>query len=57
MKKLLRRIKPPCPKCPFTLVQVQFVKDHCPECKANGYRMYEQLIKGKRPFDEPTGKG
>jgi hypothetical protein len=47
MKKLIYGIKPPCPKCPYTLGRVQFVKDPCPECKANNYRTYEELVKGK----------
>jgi hypothetical protein len=53
--KLLHRIKPPCPKCPFTLGKVQFVKDPCPECRKNNYRTYEELVKGtgRQRFDEP----
>jgi hypothetical protein len=47
MKKIVYGIKPPCPKCPYTLGHVQFVTNPCPECKANNYRMYEELVKGK----------
>jgi hypothetical protein len=47
MKKLLHRIKPPCPKCPYTLGQVVFVRNPCPECKADNYSTYDELIKRK----------
>jgi predicted Zn-ribbon and HTH transcriptional regulator len=52
------RIKPPCPKCPYTLGQVQFVRNPCPECKANNYEMYKTLIKGKgkQQFDKPSNE-
>lgn len=42
--KLIDRIKPPCPKCPYTLGKVQFVENPCPSCKLNDYAMYYSLI-------------
>ena len=45
MKKILHKIKPPCPKCPYTLGQVHTLRNPCPECKANGYQTYERLQK------------
>ena len=48
IKKLLKKLKdsiaPPCPKCPYTLGYVKFVKNPCPECKLNGYQTYKILI-------------
>ena len=45
MKKILHKIKPPCPKCPYTLGQIHTLRNPCPECKANGYQMYERFQK------------
>jgi len=42
--KLINKIKPPCPKCPYTLEQVQFVQSPCLMCKANNYQTYKMLI-------------
>lgn len=39
--KLIYRIKPPCPKCPYKLEQVMFFIDPCPQFKDGGYRIYE----------------
>lgn len=60
IKKLVYQIKPPCPKCPYTLGLVHTVKNPCPECKANGYQTFERFkrIASKEPMsllDE--GKG
>ena len=46
-EKVIYKIKPPCPKCPYTLGQVHTLKNPCPECKLNGYRMYEIFIKNR----------
>ena len=43
IKKLIYQIKPPCPKCPYTLGLVRTVKDPCSECKANGYQSFERF--------------
>lgn len=43
IKKLKYSIKPPCPQCPYTLGTVHTFQNPCPECKANGYQMFEQF--------------
>lgn len=43
IKKLIHQIKPPCPKCPYTLGMIHAVKNPCPECKENGYQTYERF--------------
>lgn len=43
MKDLLHQIKPPCDKCPYKLGLVQTVINPCPQCKANGYQMFERF--------------
>lgn len=45
MKKLIYQIKPPCPRCPYTLGLVHTFSNPCPQCKANGYRTYEEFRK------------
>jgi predicted Zn-ribbon and HTH transcriptional regulator len=47
IEKLAHKLNPPCPKCPYTLGQVQFVKSPCPECKLNDYETYHILAEGK----------
>ena len=47
IKKLIYKIKSPCPKCPYTLGTVHTLKSPCFECKANGYRTYE-IFRGER---------
>ena len=45
LKKLFRRIKPPCPKCPYKLGIVETLVNPCPECKMNDYNSYEWFQK------------
>lgn len=45
IKDLFYAVKPPCPKCPYTLGQVHTLVNPCPECRVNGYRTYEQFQK------------
>lgn len=45
IKKLIYRIKQPCPECPYTLGLVHTLANPCPSCKENGYRMFEQFQK------------
>lgn len=45
MRKLIYQIKAPCLKCPYTLGQVHTLKNPCPECRKNGYQMYELFLK------------
>ena len=41
LNQLLRRIAPPCNKCSYKLGLVQTVVNPCPQCKENGYQVYE----------------
>jgi len=56
IRKLKHFVAPPCPKCPYTLGYVKFVKDPCWECKMNNYNMYyilmEQMISGTAKLPE-----
>jgi len=52
--KLIYRIKPPCPKCPYKLGLVKFFINPCTECKEGGYRIYEQF---KELLNRSTGRG
>ena len=42
--KLTDLFKSKCEKCPFALGRVQFAKNPCPQCKANNYAIYHQLM-------------
>ena len=44
-KIMINRIKPPCPKCPYTLGLVETPVNPCPKCKLNGYQSYEWFLK------------
>lgn len=43
LKQLYRQIKPPCATCPYKLGLVHTVVIPCPQCKENGYHMYERF--------------
>lgn len=43
MKSLIRKIKPPCSKCPYKLGLVQTVVNPCPQCKLNNYEAYSRF--------------
>lgn len=43
IKKLIDRLKPPCPKCPYKLGLVKTVVNPCPRCKDNGYQSFERF--------------
>jgi len=45
--KLFEPFKLPCSRCPYTLGQVEFVDNPCPNCKLNNYQMYHMLTKDK----------
>ena len=47
LNDLLHQIKPPCDKCPYKLGLVQTLINPCPQCKANGYQMFERFQKQK----------
>ena len=56
LKKIFGAIKPPCPKCPYTLGKAAFVRDPCPECRRDAYAMYYRLTDG-RDKQEMMSKG
>jgi len=43
MKQFVHQIKSPCVKCPYKLGLVQTLTNPCPQCKENGYQMYERF--------------
>ncbi len=54
--ELIRRVNPPCDKCPYKLGIVSTLINPCPQCKRNGYRSFEWLCKGqKRGHEDGTG--
>lgn len=42
--KLIKRIKPPCGKCPYKLGIVKTPTNPCPKCKLNDYDSYERFL-------------
>ncbi len=48
IKKLVYRIKPPCPRCPYTLGQVHTLVNPCLACKATGYQTFERFQQLRR---------
>ena len=46
MKQLLYQMKLPCAKCPYKLGQIHTVANPCPQCRENGYQMYERFQNG-----------
>ena len=59
IKKLIYSIKPPCPKCPYTLGHVYFVHNPCFACALDNYQIYHILAKGmlKCPQGNDPRKG
>jgi len=55
LKKLVRMVKPPCSKCPFTLGKIKFAANPCLECKRNDYATYNRLV-GERHIGTKTIK-
>ena len=43
IRKMISRLKPPCPKCSYTLGLVHTLVNPCSKCKENGYQMFEQF--------------
>lgn len=43
-----KQIKAPCAKCPYKLGLVKTLVNPCPQCKANGYRMFERFVNGEK---------
>ena len=48
--KLINVINPPCARCPYTLKEVYFVTNPCPECKRDNYSMYKELTRRGNGF-------
>ncbi|MBR4210990.1 MAG: hypothetical protein IKR84_01200 [Oscillibacter sp.] len=40
---ILRRLKAPCARCPYKLGLVRTLVNPCPQCRADGYAMFEQF--------------
>lgn len=51
--KLIYYVKPPCSKCPYILGQIHTVTNPCPQCKTNGYQMFERF-KGEQAGNKQT---
>lgn len=47
---IFKQLKAPCAKCPYKLGAVKTLVNPCPQCKANGYMTYKQLMESK--FDK-----
>ncbi|MBR0283090.1 MAG: hypothetical protein IJQ81_16130 [Oscillibacter sp.] len=50
MKNPLKYLKPPCAHCPYKLGLVRALVNPCPQCRANGYAMFEQLRRRNYPL-------
>lgn len=57
LNELLHQIKPPCDKCPYKLGLVQTLINPCPQCKENGYAMFEQFHKQCLVISDDGGEG
>lgn len=44
-KKLIYKIKTPCSQCPYALEKVYTLINPCPQCKSEGYQMFERFKK------------
>ena len=47
MEQLFYQTKPLCAKCPYKLGQIHTVANPCPQCRENGYQMYERFQMSK----------
>ena len=43
VKQLIHHMNPPCAKCPYKLGLVHTVVNPCPQCKENGYQVFERF--------------
>lgn len=49
LKRLFDKVtKSPCAKCSYTLGQVKTLVNPCPQCKINGYCMFERFVNGEK---------
>lgn len=47
LRRSIQQFNPPCDKCPYKLGLVQTLINPCPQCKENGYAMFERFQKQK----------
>ena len=45
VKDLIQQMKSPCAKCLYKQGMVRTIANPCPQCKKNGYQMYEKFQK------------
>ena len=50
LQGIFRTLRPPCRSCPYRLGIVKFVQSPCPVCMMNGYRTYDDLVRGRVNF-------
>ncbi len=43
LHQLIQQFNPPCPQCPYKLGLVYTVANPCPQCKENGYQMFDRF--------------
>ena len=57
IKEQIRRMTPPCAKCPYKLGRVQTVVNPCPQCRENGYRTFERFQRERTVGDRGVDGG
>lgn len=57
MNELICQIKPPCDKCPYKLELVQTLINPCPQCRKNGYQMFERFQRELSVDDRRSSNG
>ena len=55
MKNPLKRLKAPCARCPYKLGLVRAFVNPCPQCRENGYAMFEQFQRRSQPLPPKSG--
>ena len=48
LQNIFHAVHPPCAHCPYHLGLIRFVQSPCPACIMYGYRMYDELTRGRR---------
>ena len=43
MKRIFQPVNPLCSRCLYKLGQVHTIVNPCPQCKENGYQMFERF--------------
>ncbi len=54
LKRVIYQLKPPCPKCPYTLGQIHTLVNPCPQCRENSYQMFERFQKKSSENNQAT---